>query len=58
MWFVKDKGLLSWVKGVLLETYFLSNHWEVTIYEEFVLTNYQCKVSANPLVLLCKMSEP
>lgn len=48
MWFVKDKSLLSWEKGV---TYFLSNHWELTVYEEFLLTIHQCKVSANSSVL-------
>lgn len=51
MWFVNGKGLLSGVKGVFLATYFLSNYWEVTVCEEILLTNYQCKVSANSLVL-------
>lgn len=51
MWFVKDKGLLSWEKGVLLTTYFLSNHREATVYEELLLTDYYCKASANPRVL-------
>lgn len=37
-------------------TYVVPNHREVTVYEEFLLTNYQCNVSA--LFLLCKMSEP
>lgn len=36
---VREKGLLSLEKGALLASYVLSNHREVTVYEECLLTN-------------------